>query len=152
GEAFLPHFATNAFDAVEIGDRGLVVGWMVDPPSRAVRPVNPDAIAAYCAERCIAGVAQARRPGIAQRVLDGTERARAHAARCGPGDGIAFLVDALVVVGVLADDAGRKALERSAEAGCAEAFVEFAPADDAGVGRHLDEVVVSPASIAGECF
>ncbi|MGY3650973.1 hypothetical protein [Bradyrhizobium sp. LM2.9] len=53
---------------------------------------------------------------------------------------------------VLPDDAGGEALDRSADAGRAEALVELAPADDTVFGRQLDEVVVSPTGIAGENF
>src|SRR5262249_21197893 len=36
--------------------------------------------------------------------------------------------------------------------GGSKALVELAPADDAGVGDELDEVVVAPACVAGQGF
>jgi hypothetical protein len=51
---------------------------------------------------------------------------------------------------VLADHARGQALNRGADAGRAKTLVELAPAHDAVLRRHLDEVVVSPAGVAGE--
>jgi hypothetical protein len=61
-------------------------------------------------------------------------------------------MDALMRKDVLADHAAGEPLDRGADAGRAKAFVELAPADDAVVRRQLDEMVVSPARVAGEDF
>src|SRR5215469_4891067 len=55
---------------------------------------------------------------------------------------------ALVRGDVLADHALGELLDRRRDAGRAKALVVFAPADDAFVGRELDEAVVAPARIA----
>ena len=68
----------------------------------------------------------------------------------GPGGAVELGVDALVRADRLADDARRQPLDDGAHARRAEPLVELAPADDAGVGGELDEVVVAPAGIAGQ--
>jgi len=55
-----------------------------------------------------------------------------------------------MLVGVLADHARGKPLDRSRYAGRAKTLVILAPADDAVLGHDLDEVVVPPAGVAGE--
>src|SRR5262249_46896241 len=54
--------------------------------------------------------------------------------------------------GVLPDDPSRQPLDCGTDAGRAKTFVIFAPADDAVLGGDLDEVVVSPARVAGQDF
>src|SRR5260370_40205122 len=50
GELLFPDFASDRLHAVEIGDRRLVPVGMVDAPGRAMRPVDPDAIANLAAQ------------------------------------------------------------------------------------------------------
>jgi len=117
-----------------------------------VRPVDPDTVADLTTKQLVAGHAKRLRLGIKQRVLDRAERLR-HNAACGGTRGREQLgVNSLVLEYVLPDHASRQALDRGADAGRAKAFVELAPADDAVLRRQLHEVVVSPASVAGEDF
>src|SRR5581483_8931089 len=44
GEFLLAYLAAHGLDAVESFDRRLVPGWMIDPPGRAVGPIDPDAV------------------------------------------------------------------------------------------------------------
>jgi hypothetical protein len=125
---------------------------MIDPPRRAMRPIDPDTVADLAAEQFVAGHTETLRLGIEQRILDRAERLRHHAAGGGTRGREQLCVDALVPEDVLPDDAGGQALDRSADARRAEALVELAPSDDAVLGRQLDEVVVSPAGVAGENF
>lgn len=115
-----------------------------------MRPVDPDTVADLAAEQLVAGDAERLRLGIEQRILDRTEGLRHHAAGGGTRRSEQFGKDALVLEDVLPDDTGREALDGGANAGRAETLVEFAPADDAVLGRQLDEMIVSPAGIAGK--
>src|SRR3954453_12704108 len=152
GELLLAHLASDCLDAVEVLDRRLVPGGVIDPPRCAMRPIDPDTVADLATEQFVAGHTETFRLGIEQRILDRAERLRHHAAGGRAGGREQLGVDALVPENVLPDDAGRQALDRSTDAGRAEALVELAPADDAVLGRQLDEVVVSPAGVAGENF
>ena len=149
---FSAHFAADRLDAVEIGDRRLVPVGMVDAPGGAMRPVDANAIADLAAEQFVAGHPEQFCLGVEQRVFDRAERLRNDAAGGGAGRRKKLRIDAFVLEGVLSDHARRETLDRSADAGRAKAFVEFAPADDAVLGGDLDEVVVSPAGVAGEQF
>src|SRR5690242_4369810 len=51
GELLLAHLAADRFYPIEGFDRRLVPGGMIDPPSGAVRPVDPDAVADLAAEQ-----------------------------------------------------------------------------------------------------
>ena len=118
-----------------------------------MRPVDADAVAHLAAEQLVAGHAQRLGLGVEQRVLDRAQRLRDHAAGGGPRRAIELGKDALV----LRRRSGRPRAPDSrsidgADAGRAEPLVELAPADDAVVGRQLDEVVVPPAGVAGEDF
>src|SRR5215813_6526967 len=42
-ETPLAHFGADRLDAVEAGNRGLIQGRVIDPPGRAMRPVDRDA-------------------------------------------------------------------------------------------------------------
>ena len=115
-----------------------------------MRPVDPDAVAHLAAEQLVAGHAERLGLGVEQRVLDGAERLRDDAAGRGPRRRSKLGVDALVLDRVWPTTRARQALDHGADARRAEALVELAPADDAVVGRELDEVVVAPAGVAGE--
>ena len=115
-----------------------------------MRPVHADAVADLAAEEFVDRHAESPGLGIEQRVLDRAHGERDDAAGSRAGGAVEFGIDALMRADFLADDAGGKALDDSAHAGCAEALVEFAPADDAGIGGELDEVVVAPACVAGQ--
>src|SRR5262249_13787879 len=58
GEFLLAHLVADGLDAVEAGDRRLVPVGMIDAPGRAMRPVDPDAVADLAAEQLVAGYAQ----------------------------------------------------------------------------------------------
>ena len=133
-----------------LGDRRLEPVGMIDAPGRAVRPVDPDAVADLAAEQVVAGHAERLGLDVEQRVLDGAERQRHHAAGGRPRRGKQFGVDPLVLVSVLADHARREPLDRRGHAGRAKSLVILAPADDAVLGHDLDEVVVPPAGVAGK--
>jgi hypothetical protein len=83
--------------AVEVGDRGLEIGRMVDAPGRAVRPVDPDAVTHLAAQKLVAGHAQRLGLGVQKRVLDGAQRQGNDAARGRPRDRIELGVEALVL-------------------------------------------------------
>ena len=117
-----------------------------------MRPVDPDAVAHLAAEQFVAGHAERLGLDVEQRVLDGAERQRHHAAGGRPRCGKQFGVDPLMLKGVLADHARRQPLDRRGNAGRAKALVVLAPADDAVLGHDLDEVVIPPAGVAGERF
>ena len=152
GEALFAHLAADRLDAVEIGDRRLVPIRMIDAPGRAMRPVDPDAVADLAAEQFVAGHAERLCFHVEQRVLDRAERQRHHAAGGRSRRGKQFGIDSFVLQRVLADDPRRQPLDRGGDAGRAKAFVEFAPADQAVLGRQLDEVIVAPAGVAGKRF
>src|SRR3954453_16383153 len=152
GELLLADLASDCLDAVEVLNRRLVPGRMIDPPRCAMRPIDPDMVADLAAEQFVAGHTETLRLGVEQRILDRAERLRHYAAGGGTRGREQLCVYALVPEDVLPHDAGGQALDRSADARRAEALVELAPSDDAVLGRQLDEVVVSPAGVAGENF
>src|SRR6516164_7697034 len=102
----------------------------------------------HVAEQLVARHAEPLGLGVEQRVLDCPHRLGDDAARRRPGDAVELGVGALVRGGILADYPLGEVLDRRRDAGRAEALVVFAPADDAFVGRELDEAVVAPACIA----
>ena len=113
-----------------------------------MRPVDADAVANLATEQFIAGHAEHLALDIEQCVFDCGERLGDDAAGTGTGRREQLGMNSLVLKRVLPDHARRKPLDRRAEAGRAEAFVEFAPADHAVFRGDLDEMVVSPAGIA----
>jgi len=152
GEAFFADLAADRLDAVEVGDRGLVPVRMIDAPGRAMRPVDPDAVADLSAQQFVAGHAERLGLDVKQRVLDGAKRQRHHAAGRGACRRKQFGVDPLMLERVLADHPRRQSFDCGRDTRCAKALVVFAPANDAVFGHDLDEVVVTPAGIAGERF
>ena len=100
------------------------------------------------AEQLIARHAEPLGLGVEQRVLDCPHRLGDHAAGCRPGDAVELRVDALVRGDVLADHVLGKVFDRRRDPGRAKALIVFALADDAFVGRELDEAVVAPARVA----
>src|SRR5882757_2519040 len=125
---------------------------MVDAPGRAMRPVDANFVADLATEQVVAGHAERLGLDVEQRVLDGAERQRHHAAGGRPRRGEQFRVDPLVLERILADHARREAFDRRRHAGRAKTLVIFAPTDDAVFGHDLDEVVVAPTGVAGERF
>src|SRR5215472_14612297 len=83
GKALLPYFSADRLDAVEAGDRRLVEGRMVDAPRRAVRPIDPNAVASLAAEKRMTRQPQSLRLGVEQRVFDGPEPLADDTARAG---------------------------------------------------------------------
>src|SRR5258705_90449 len=61
-------------------------------------------------------------------------------------------IDPFVLKGVLSDYPRRETQDSSTDTRRTKTFVELAPANDAVFGGELDEVVVSPAGVAGEQF
>ena len=149
-KAALPRLGADLPDAVEIGDRRLEEARVVDPPGRAMRPVDPDPVADLAAEQRVARHAERLRLGVEQRVLDRAEPLGDDPAGGRPGQAVELGVDALVVEHRLADDARRQPLDHRGDARRAETLVELAPADDAAVGRQLQEIVVAPAGVAAQ--
>src|SRR4051812_846488 len=86
GKTFFAHLAADRLDAVEVGDRRLVVGRVVDAPSGAVRPIEPDALAHLAAQKLITGYTERLGLGVEERVLDRPHRLGDHAAGGRPGD------------------------------------------------------------------
>jgi hypothetical protein len=83
GEALVAHFGAERPDAVEAGDRRLVEGRMVDAPSRAMRPIDPNAIAHLAAEQDIARHAQRFGLRVEQSIFDRTEPLADHTPAAG---------------------------------------------------------------------
>src|SRR5260370_1112513 len=61
-------------------------------------------------------------------------------------------MDSVMLEGILSHHPRRETLDRRTDAGRAEAFVKFAPADYAVFSDDFDEVVVSPTGVASEQF
>ena len=105
----------------------------------AMRPVDGNAVAQLAAEQLVHRHAQRLALDVEQRVLDGRDRLAHHAAarlrRLGGEHGI----DQLDLHRVHADHVGHQRLDHAGEAGAAEALVELRPADDAVLGRDLEE-------------
>ena len=149
-EALLAHLGAHRFHAIEVGDGGLVPARMIDAPRRAVRPVHANPITHLATEQLVAGHAQPLGLGVDQCVLDGTHSLRHHAAGTGARGAVELGIDALMLADRLPHHARRQVRNHGADARRAEALVELAPADDAAIGRELDEMIVAPARVAGE--
>src|SRR5258707_11548507 len=152
GELLFPDFASDRLHAVEIGDRRLVPVGMVDAPGRAMRPVDPDAIANLAAQQFVAGHTKPFCFRIEQRVFDRAKRLRNDTAGRGPRRREELRINPFVLKRVLSNHPRRETLDRSTYTRRAKTFVELAPANDAVFGGELDEVVVSPTGVAGEQF
>ena len=63
-------FRADPLNAIEVADRWRVEFRMIDAPSGAMRPVQPDAVAHLTPEERVARHAQGLGLGIQQRVLD----------------------------------------------------------------------------------
>ena len=118
----------------------------------AMRPVDRNAVAQLAAEQLIDRHAQRLALDVEQRVLDGgdglADDAAARLGRSGGEHG----VDQLDLHRVHADHVGHQRLDHARQAGAAEAFVVFRPADDA-VGRHeLEKREGPPSRVALEDF
>jgi hypothetical protein len=125
---------------------------MIDAPGRAMRPIDPDTVANFAAEQCVAGDLQRLGLGVEQCVLDGTQPLADDTAGGWPSEAIEFGINPLVVEDRLSDDPPCEPLDDGADPRRTKAFVELAPADDARIGRQLDEMVISPAGIAAQNF
>ena len=139
GEFLLADLAPDRLDAVEIGDRRLVPVGMVDAPGRAMRPVDPDAVADLAAEQFVAGHAEQLALGIEQGVFDRAERLRDDAAGSRGGSPRTAPHKFARAEEFLPDYARGQTLDRRADAWRAKTFVEFAPANDAVFRGDLDE-------------
>jgi hypothetical protein len=150
GEAALLDLGPDLPNAVEIGDRRLEEMRMIDPPRRAMRPVDPHPVAHLAAEQRIARHAERLGLGVAQRVLDRAERLGDDAAGGWARRRVELEEDALVIHRILADDFRRQAVDNGGDARRAKALVELAPAGDPVVGRELQEIIVAPARIGAQ--
>src|SRR6516165_7842050 len=117
GKASLVNLGADCLDAVEAGDRRLVEGRMVDAPRRAMRPIDPNAVAYVAAEKRITRHPQRLCLGVEQRVFDGPEPLADDTARCGPGKTIELGINPLVVEDGLPDDAAGEPLDDRADTG-----------------------------------
>ncbi len=90
-----------------------------------MRPVHPDAVADLAAEQFVAGHAEQLGLGVEQRVLDGAERQRHHAAGGGPCRCGKLGKNPLMGKHVLPDHAAGQPLDRGADAGRAKALVDI---------------------------
>src|SRR3984893_15186150 len=95
----------------------LVQGRMIYPPSRAVRPINPDTVAKLAAEERVARQAERFGLGVEQRVLDGAEPLGDNASGSRTGEAIQLGIDPLVVEHRLSDDPPGKPLDDGADPG-----------------------------------
>src|ERR1700738_2390048 len=110
------------------------------------------AVAGLAAEQFIAGHPQQLALGVEQRVLDRADRQRHDAAGGGPRRRGKLGKNPLMREHVLPDHAAGQALDRGPHARAPKTPVILAPPDHTVFGRYLDEVVVSPAGVAGEDF
>jgi hypothetical protein len=117
-----------------------------------MRPVDANPVANFAAQQFVAGHAEQFCFGVEQGVFDRTERLRHHATGAGTGRCEKLGIDTFVLEGILSHHPRRETLDHRADAGRTKTFVEFTPADDAVFGGDLEEMVVSPAGIAGEDF
>src|SRR6202048_2880739 len=131
---------------------GLVQGRMINPPSRAVRPINPDTVAKLAAEERVARHAERLGLGVQQRVLDGAEPLGDTASGSRTGEAIQLGIDPLVVEHRLSGTPPGEPLDDGADPGRAETLVKLTPADDALVGCQFEEVIIPPAGIAAKNF
>src|SRR5713101_1689113 len=152
GELPFPNFASDRLHAVEIRDRRLVPVGMVDAPGGAMRPVDANAIANFAAEQFVAGHTEQFCFRIEQGVFDRAKRLRNDTAGRGPCCCEKLRINSLVLKRVLSDHPRRETLDCSTDTRRTKTLVELAPAHDAVFRGELDEVVVSPAGVAGEQF
>src|SRR5215472_5096989 len=117
GKASLTHLGADRLDAVEAGDRRLVEGRMVDAPRRAVRPIDPNAVAYLAAKKRITRHSQRLRLGVEQCVFDGPEPLADDTASRRPSKTIELGINPLVVEDGLPDDAAGEPLDDRADAG-----------------------------------
>jgi hypothetical protein len=139
-------------DSIETGDRRLVKIWVVDAPSRAMRPVDPHSVPQFAAEEHVARHLQRLGFGVEQSVLDGAQPLADDPAGGRPSQAIEFGVDSLVIEDPRADDPRRQSVDDRADPWRAEPLVELAPSDDAFVGRQLEEMIIPPARVVAQDF
>ena len=151
-EALLAHLGADRLYAVQAGDCGLVQGRMIYPPSRAMRPINPDTVAKLAAEERVARHAERLGLGVEQRVLDGAEPLGDNASGSRTGEAIQLGIDPLAVEHRLSGNPPGEPLDDGADPGRAETLIKLAPADDALVGCQFEEVIIPPAGIAAKNF
>src|SRR5713226_1064354 len=134
GKFLCPDFASDRLHAIEIVDRRLVPGRMIDAPGGAMRPVDPDPIADFTAEQFVAGHTEQLGFGVEQSVLDRAQRLRDDATGAGARRREKLGENSFVLKGILSHHARRQTLDYRADAGRSKTFVELAPADDAVFG------------------
>jgi hypothetical protein len=83
GEFLFADLAPDCLDAVEIGDRGLIPGGMIDAPGRAMRPVDPNPIADLAAEQFVTRHPEQFGLGVEQGIFDRPKRLGDDATRPG---------------------------------------------------------------------
>ena len=130
---------------------GLYQLGMVDAPGRAVRPVDPDAVAHLAAEQLVAGHAQRLGLGVEQRVLDGAERLRHHAAGGRPRRGNTAPRRSARAATTFwpTTRAASRSIAAPTPGAPKPSSNSLQPTMPSSVD-DLDEVVVAPAGVAGE--
>ena len=117
-----------------------------------MRPVDPDPVAHLAAEQHVARHAERLGLGVEQRVLDRAETLGDDPARCRPGQRDKARRRCARDRTGWPTTRGCQPLDDRGDAGRAETLVELAPADDAVIGRELQEVVIAPAGIGAQHF
>ena len=125
---------------------------MIDPPGRAMRPIDPYTIAHLAAEQDIARHAERLRLRVEQGILDRTEPLTDNASGGRPGETVELGKDPFVVEDVLPDDPRSEPFDDGTDPRGSETLVELAPGDDAVVGGQLEEMIIPPAGVTAEDF
>ena len=125
---------------------------MIDPPGRAMRPIDPYTIAHLAAEQDIARHVERLRLRVEQGILDRTEPLTDNASGGRPGETVELGKDPFVVEDVLPDDPRSEPFDDGTDPRGSETLVELAPGDDAVVGGQLEEMIIPPAGVTAEDF
>ncbi len=117
------------------------------PVGAEMRPIDRDAFADWAAEQRVDRHPIGLAGDVEQGVLDRRDRLLVNAAARLPGQDMQMLGDLLIAARVLADQRRRQPADHVRETSRAEALVKLRPADDAIVGRYLEEGEHPPAGI-----
>jgi hypothetical protein len=112
-----------------------------------MRPVEPDAVPYRAAEQLVDRHPKRLRLDVEERVLDRPDRLLDHAAARLAAERVEQRHHRLEGARVLADDRRCQMPDRGGDTLAAEGLVVLAPADQACVGRDLEEVEIAVAGI-----
>ena len=111
------HFLAHRLNPIEIVNSRRVIVRLIDPPSRAMRPVEPDTVAHLTAEQLVTGYIERLPLSVEQCVLNRAQPLCHNAAGGRPRVTIKFSVDPLMRGDILADNARRHAFDDRRHAG-----------------------------------